>query len=180
SALGIGEPLAERPRRPNAANGGGSLEVAPRPEDDVFLLGSLLYRSLTGQESGVRSQESGIRGRGISSVRQSVPEIPSMLADLLDSLVDPVPANRPKSAAAIAKSLRVLLKTEEEASLARVEEKVVVPVPSRGVLLVAAAEGDRASEVSYDLGQGGVDPAPSSPEAPPMAPPVALEDWRLT
>ena len=94
SALGIGEPLAERPRRPNAANGGGSLEVAPRPEDDVFLLGSLLYRSLTGQESGVRSQESGIRGRGISSVRQSVPEIPSMLADLLDSLIDPIPANR--------------------------------------------------------------------------------------
>jgi twitching motility protein PilT len=53
-----------------------------------------------------------------------------MLADLIDRLIDPVPANRPKSAAAVAKSLRVFLRTEEEEKQARVEEKLVVPVPS--------------------------------------------------
>jgi twitching motility protein PilT len=53
-----------------------------------------------------------------------------MLADLIESMIDPVPANRPRSAAAVAKSLRIFLKAEEEERQTRVEEKIAVPIPS--------------------------------------------------
>jgi twitching motility protein PilT len=176
SALGIGEPPAERPRRPPGASDGASLDAPLQPEEDILHLGSILYRSITGHESGARGPESGLKGRGALSARQAVPEIPSMLADLLDSLVDPVPANRPKSAAGVAKSLRVLLKTEEEASLARVEEKVIVPVSSHGApALGAEVTEDKSSGVSYDSGQ-----RDDETSRPPDLPPMAQDDWRLS
>jgi twitching motility protein PilT len=85
-----------------------------------------------------------------------------MLADLIDRLVDPVPANRPRSAAAVAKSLRVFLKTEEEERQSRVEDKLVVPVPPP----TADGDGAQASEeksLSLD----------DMPEEAPGQPPIA-------
>jgi twitching motility protein PilT len=96
------------------------------PEEDILRLGEVLYRCITGQEP----YKSARLGRAAAAVRQAAPEVPHMLADLVDRLIDPVPANRPRSAAAVAKSLRVFLRTEEEEKQARVEEKLVVPVPS--------------------------------------------------
>jgi twitching motility protein PilT len=96
------------------------------PEEDILRVGEVLYRCVTGQEPYKTSRP----GRAAQPVRQAAPDVPAMLADLIDRLIDPVPANRPKSAAAVAKSLRVFLRTEEEEKQARVEEKVVVPVPS--------------------------------------------------
>ena len=112
SALGIGEPLHEgamlsrsmpddssRPivqGRESTPPHGDALDAAPQTEEDVFRLGLLFYRSLTGHEAASAGPPTR-SGRGLPSLRQAAPEIPSMLADLMDSLVDPVPANRPKS-----------------------------------------------------------------------------------
>ncbi len=155
SALGIGE-QAEGPRhRPGEASDAAPLDAPLRPEEDVGRLGVLLYRCLTGQAlSSSRS------ARSVSSVREGAPEIPAMLADLVESLLDPVAEKRPKSAAAVAKSLRVLLKTEEESSQARVEEKVIAPVQSSAATMEAGVGVD-ADDVASLAG-----------------PPSPLEDWQ--
>jgi twitching motility protein PilT len=158
SALGIGEPHAEQPRR-TARKDDVILDAAPRAEEDIYRLGLLFYRSITSHEESALTRS----GTGRSPVRQTAPDVPSMLADLMDSLVDAVPANRPKSAAAVAKSLRVLLKSEEEASQARVEEKVVVHGSGMGPEATAGAPGDGvADEVSTKTDE----------------PAAVLEDWR--
>jgi twitching motility protein PilT len=102
------------------------LEETSSPEDDILRVGEVLYRCVTGQEPYKATRP----GRAALPVRQAAPEVPAMLADLVDRLIDPVPANRPKSAAAAAKSLRVFLRTEEEEKQVRVEEKLLSPVPS--------------------------------------------------
>jgi twitching motility protein PilT len=159
SALGIGEQGESQSRRP-AEPGNGQLLNAPlRPEEDIGRLGALLYRCITGQGM------SPSRGpRSVSSSLQAVPEIPSMLSDLVELLVDPNAEKRPKSAAAVAKSLRVLLKTEEEASLAHVEEKIVPPVPGSP----PTAEAEVGAGVGGEAGDAteGAGPLP------------VLEDWR--
>jgi twitching motility protein PilT len=159
SALGVGGavPLAEgRPRRGEGSDG-PELDAAPRPEEDIFRLGLVLYRSVTGQEvsPGTSSSRS---GRPIPSVQQAAPEVPPLLAELIDSLVDAVPGNRPRSAAAVAKSLRVFLRTEEEQSPAQVEERVVAPVqsPLAGAAGVGEQEGNRADQVEAATAAGDV------------------------
>jgi twitching motility protein PilT len=136
SALGITD--AEQPR-PTGADDDVQFEAAPRPEEDIFRLGLVLYRCLTGQEA-YPANEAPRPGRVAPAVRQVAPEVPALLADLVDRLIDPVPANRPKSAAAVAKSLRVFLKTEEEEKQTRVEEKIVVPAPTPPPEASAASE----------------------------------------
>jgi twitching motility protein PilT len=163
SALGFGDlgkqPAGHSPRQSGADNG-FQLDAPLRPEEDVLVLGALLYRSVTGQEPPPSSAAS--KSRIASALKQSSLEIPSLLADLIESLVDPVPANRPRSNAA-AKSLRVLLRSEEESSPARVEEKVVVAVAGAAPGVVAEEQpSDRAEETDGS--------------AQPAEPP--LEDWR--
>jgi twitching motility protein PilT len=165
SALGLGElgmPTAGHSRRQSGTDNGFQLDAPLRPEEDVLVLGALMYRSVAGQELPPSSAAS--RSRMASALRQSSLEIPSMFADLIESLVDPVPENRPKSSVA-AKSLRVLLKSEEESSQARVEEKVVVAVPG-------AAPSTSAEEQQSDRGAD----ADGSGQAGDVQP--LLEDWR--
>jgi twitching motility protein PilT len=94
-------------------------DEAPRPDEEIFRLGSVFYRCITGRELAPSG-----------SLTLTAPEVPSMLVDLIDSMVDSVAANRPRSAAAVAKSLRVFLKTEEEEKQARLEDRITVPVQS--------------------------------------------------
>src|SRR5262249_45669929 len=130
------------------------VEIAA-PEEDIFRVGEVLYRCITGQEPYKTTRP----GQAAQPVRKAAPEVPAMLADLIDRLIDPVPANRPKSAAAVAKSLRVFLRTEEEEKQARVEEKLVVPVSS-----AAPATGSAAvDEVDGRLTVESVD-VPGEPE----------------
>jgi twitching motility protein PilT len=124
SALGLNDGDEGSRRKP--AYDDHDLAEDSAPEEDILRLGELLYRCITGQEP----YKSARLGRAAAAVRQTAPEVPHMLADLVDRLIDPVPANRPRSAAAVAKSLRVFLRTEEEEKQARVEEKLIVPVPS--------------------------------------------------
>src|SRR5262249_51720697 len=130
SALGIGGRAspAEGPQRRGEGSDGPALDAPPQREEALWRLGLLLYRSVTGQQPAAGPAPSR-GGRPLLSVRKAAPEVPGLLADLIDSLVDAVPANRPQSAAAVAKALRVFLRTEEEQGPAPVEERVVAPVP---------------------------------------------------
>jgi twitching motility protein PilT len=121
------------------------VEVAS-PEEDIFRVGEVLYRCVTGQEAYKATRP----GRSAQPVRQAASEVPAMLADLIDRLIDPIPANRPKSAAAVAKSLRVFLRTEEEEKQARVEEKLVVPVPSAPATPSGPAIGESDGRLIVD------------------------------
>src|SRR5262249_32852669 len=123
SALGLSgkEPLHEGARAAEATKEGAPIGGALRPEEEIFRLGAVVYRCLTGKDP----PPGGESGRGPVLVRQAAPEVPALLADLIDRLIDPVPANRPRSAAAVAKSLRVFLKTEEEEKQSRGEEKLI-------------------------------------------------------
>jgi twitching motility protein PilT len=100
--------------------------AAPRPEEEIERMGAICYRSLTGHEP-YPAGDGSRPGRKPMPVRQATPETPAMLADLVDRLIDPVAANRPTSAAGVAKALRVFLRTEEEEKQAHVEERVIVP-----------------------------------------------------
>jgi twitching motility protein PilT len=132
SALGL---LAGDEAPPRREPGDNFQQPNALPETDIQHLGEILYRCVTGQEPSHASRS------GRATVRQAAPEVPAMLADLIDRLIDLVPANRPKSAAAVAKALRVFLRTEEEEKQARVEEKLVLPVPGS-----SPAPGDAAGE----------------------------------
>jgi twitching motility protein PilT len=131
AALGIvgKDQLPESAKRPAAADDGFQLDGPPRPEVDNFRLGSIFYRCITGKEPYSTSEDQR-PSRPAQPLRQAAPEVPSMLAELIDSMIDPLPANRPKSAVAVAKSLRIFLKTEEEEKQSRVEDKIAEPVQS--------------------------------------------------
>jgi twitching motility protein PilT len=160
SALGLvsGEQLPEGARPTGPADRHLSFDGAPRPEEDIVRLGALLYRSVTGQEP-YPAGESPRPGRAPTPVRQAVPDVPDLLADLLDRLMDPSPGGRPRSAAAVAKALRVFLRTEEESRPAGVEDSITVPAPS----LPAGLPADEEEE-----------PGDGAAEAPVVAPSVML------
>jgi twitching motility protein PilT len=130
TALGIGgnEPAPDGARAAKSA-GAFSLDEPPQPEDDIFRLGCLLYRCLAGHEP-YPPGASPRSGSTVVPTRQAAPDVPVMLAELVDGLIDPAPANRPKSAAAVAKALRVFLRTEEDQKQTREEERIAVLVHS--------------------------------------------------
>jgi twitching motility protein PilT len=147
AALGIvnKDQLPESALRPPTVDDGYQMDGPPRPEADNFRLGSIFYRCITGKDpySGSQAQHP---SRGAPPLRQVAPEVPSMLADLIDSMIDPLPANRPKSATAVAKSLRIFLKTEEEEKQSRIEDKIVAPAPSAPPPATDAAGTDQVTE----------------------------------
>src|SRR5262249_42106490 len=142
SVLGIasGEQLPEAARPAGQAERQLTFDGAPRPEEDIVRLGGLLYRCVTGQEPHPAG-DSHRPGRTVTPVRQAAPDVPDLLAALLDRLMDPSPGGRPRSAAAVAKALRVFLRTEEESRPAGVEDSIAVPAPSLSPGL-AAEEGE--------------------------------------
>src|SRR5262249_16474980 len=80
-------------------------------------------------------------------------------ADLIDSMIDPVAANRPKSAAAVGKSLRIFLKAEEEERQSREEEKIAVPIPSAA----AAPDGEGGGpDQPFTVEEARLEPEPSA------------------
>jgi twitching motility protein PilT len=129
TALGM---LDEEGSAASARRAGGEpvhFPTAPQPAEEIGRVGAVFFRCVTGHAS-YPAGESPRPGQKPLGVRQQAPEVPGMLADLLDNLIDPVPENRPRNAAAVAKSLRVFLRTEEEERHTRAEEKIAVPVRS--------------------------------------------------
>jgi twitching motility protein PilT len=117
------------PRRAVPGDDTFPFPTMPQPAEEIFRVGSMLYRCITGRGPYAAGEPPRPGGNAVS-VRQRAADVPGMLADLIDNLIDPVPGNRPRSAAGVAKSLRVFLSSEEEEKQTRAEEQVGVPVPS--------------------------------------------------
>ncbi len=104
---------------------GNSAPATPsEPREDLFRLGIAFYRSLTGQlpfpaESAV------VVGQRATPIRQLAPDVPELLAQLVESMIDADAAQRPRGAAHAAKSLRVFLASEEESHHSQPEEHLI-------------------------------------------------------
>ncbi len=148
SALGLAAEgsATSASRSPRAADSHAHANGAVRVEEDVHRLGMLFYRCLTGR-TAVPAEEAARQGARPVPVRQVAPEVPEMLADLIDRMVDPVSANRPKHTAGVAKSVRIFLKTEEEERQASAEERIAVQSP---VAAHPTHEADKHAETAGD------------------------------
>jgi hypothetical protein len=114
------------------------LTMPSEPRGDLFRLGSTFYRSLTGQlPFPPEAIEAGILRA--TPIRQLAPEVPELLAQLVESMIDTDPAQRPRGAAQAAKSLRVFLASEEETAPSPPEEQLA-PHPVAPVSTPAAEE----------------------------------------
>ncbi|HEV3080175.1 MAG TPA: PilT/PilU family type 4a pilus ATPase [Gemmataceae bacterium] len=151
TALGIiaRDQLPEPPRHTGPSSDVYQLQAAPRPEEEILRLGSICYRCVTGREAYPTS-DSPRPGLNPPPVQKHAPEVPGMLADLIDSMVDTVVANRPRSAAAVAKALRVFLKTEEEEKQSRPADKIAVAVHSPPPLSADREEQEQNERLSVD------------------------------
>jgi serine/threonine protein kinase len=121
--------------QPGSDIGPGPAAVAPsRPDTDLFHLGITCYRTVTGQLPFAREPAEGPFQRA-TPIRQVAPEVPEMLAQLVESLLDSESGQRPPTAAHAAKRLRIFLASEEEAQAGPPEERLVrhepapIPVP---------------------------------------------------
>jgi twitching motility protein PilT len=158
SALGVipRDQLAKIARPAAAPNTQTRLDEPARPEQDILRLGLLFYRCLTGQDAYPGGEPR--TGSSPPSIKHAAPGVPDMLTDLVDSMVHPVAANRPKSAAGAATSLRVFLRAEEQNREASAEDKIVVPVHSPRL-------GARAAEAEESEGDLSVTPTDAEPAA---------------
>lgn len=94
------------------------------PEDDLLRLGAVFYRALTGQALDTT-------GAGMQiPVRRLAADVPEILGEIVDQMVDPDPVQRPRSAAHVAKRLRVFLASEDEGKEERAEEFLAQPAPA--------------------------------------------------
>lgn len=133
SALNITGQAAPAAKTDSWANGNLSFEKPAPPEQDIAQLGAVLYRCVTGQEPPVL--------KAPAPVRMVAPFTPPELADIIDRLVDPNPASRPRTAADVANALRGFLDPEYARRLAE-EQKAAVR---------AAAASDGVANPAEDL-----------------------------
>jgi serine/threonine protein kinase len=120
-------------------------EPAPgEPKNDLFRLGVLFYRALTGQLPfpSDTAPEAAPRARPISEL---APDVPPILAHLVEPLIDPDPAQRPAAASRVAKSLRVFLASEEETQHGHPEDNLV---PQHAPVSAPAQEGAVSAQAS--------------------------------
>jgi serine/threonine-protein kinase len=99
--------------------------AAVNPAEDVFRLGRVFYRCVTGK-APFGEQQLPHPSQPATPVEKLAPEVPPMLCQIIEQMIDPA-ANRPK-AAHVAKSLRVFLAAEEEqVHEAKAEEHIIAP-----------------------------------------------------
>jgi serine/threonine-protein kinase len=93
----------------------------PNPSEDLLRLGRIFYQAVTGETLPAPTGPSLSAG----AVAERLRDLPEMLVRIIVSMLDPDPANRPRQAAHVAKSLRVFLATEESAREGPAEERIV-------------------------------------------------------
>jgi serine/threonine protein kinase len=96
------------------------------PAEDIFHLGCIFYRCVTGQ-APFAERELPQPSRPARPIGEVAPEVPEMLAAVIEEMIDPDPSKRPQKAAHVAKSLRVFLAAEEQGREAKAEENIVAP-----------------------------------------------------
>jgi serine/threonine protein kinase len=99
---------------------------APNPPEDIFRLGCLFYRCVTGK-APFSEKELPTPAHPAVPVCEVAPEVPEMLGRIIDEMIAPAPADRPQKAAHVAKSLRVFLAAEEHGREAQAEEHITSP-----------------------------------------------------
>jgi hypothetical protein len=133
---------------------------AVNPADDVFRLGCVFYRCVTGK-APYTEQQLPQQSQAATPVEKLAPEVPEMLRQIIEQMIDPVAANRQQKAAYVAKSLRVFLAAEEEqAREAKAEEHIVVPTAR--VAAEAQEEAPAAAEEEEE-DEGEEEDAPRRP-----------------
>jgi serine/threonine protein kinase len=111
----------------------------PGPDADLFRLGCSFYECLTGRPP-FAPQHRAAPAEPAAPVQKLAPDVPEMLCGVVEQMIDPDPARRPRQAAHVAKALRIFLAAEEEARHPQAEENLVPPAPPH------AAAADRAEE----------------------------------
>jgi serine/threonine protein kinase len=96
------------------------------PAEDIFRLGCIFYRCVTGQPP-FAERDLPRPWRPARPVAELAPEVPEMLCQIIEQMIDPEPAKRPQKAAHVAKSLRVFLAAEEQTREVKAEENIVAP-----------------------------------------------------
>jgi serine/threonine protein kinase len=99
---------------------------AANPAEDVFRLGCVFYRCVTGK-APFAERDLPRPPRPARPVAEAAPGTPDMLCQIIEQMIDPDPAKRPQKAAHVAKSLRVFLAAEEHAREVPAEEHIVAP-----------------------------------------------------
>jgi serine/threonine-protein kinase len=97
--------------------------TAPNPTEDVFRLGCLFYHLVTGRAPYPEQQL--VRPvRPATPVTTAAPDVPEMLGQIIDEMIDPDPSRRPQKAAHAGKSLRVFIAADEQSREAKEEENI--------------------------------------------------------
>jgi hypothetical protein len=96
------------------------------PAEDIFRLGCVFYRCVTGK-APFAGRDLPHPSRPAPPVAEAAPEVPEMLGEIIDQMIDPDSTRRPQKAAHVAKSLRVFLAAEEQAREHKAEEDLIAP-----------------------------------------------------
>jgi serine/threonine protein kinase len=126
-------------------DGSGDPTLLPGPEVDVLRLGRTFYRTLTGRDPFPGDQWPR-PSRPAAPLREVAPEVPEMLAQVVEQMIDVDPAKRARNAGHLAKALRVFLKAEEESKETRHEEQVVLSPPASPQSAPAAESEEEEEE----------------------------------
>jgi serine/threonine-protein kinase len=132
---------------------------AANPADDLFRLGCVFYRCVTGKPP-FTARDLPEPSQPARPVAQMEPEVPEMLAGIIESLIDPDPAKRPPKAAHVAKSLRVFLAAEEQSREVKAEENLVSPTDRAAAEAPAPGPEEDGGEEEEEEER----PAPRRPE----------------
>ncbi len=130
---------------------------AANPPEDLFRLGCVFYRCVTGQ-APFAERDLPHPSKPARPVAELAPETPEMLCQIIEQMIDPDPARRPQKAAHVAKALRVFLAAEEQAREAKAEENLVAPEKA-----APAAEEPRVEEEEEETEEE-EQPAPRRPQ----------------
>lgn len=99
--------------------------VADDVPGDIFHLGCLFYRAIAGRMPyEAEGQLEPLRPA--QPICQANPEVPEMLGQLIDEMINPSPQKRPRKAGHVAKALRVFLAAEEHPRETGAEEHLAL------------------------------------------------------
>jgi serine/threonine protein kinase len=115
------------------------------PPGDIFRLGCILYRCVTGIAPFAPNDQLH-PARPARPVSELAPDVPEMLSQIIEEMIDPDPAKRPQKAGNVAKALRVFLAAEESARDVKEEEQVVNPMDRPSIAAARAAEVEDDSD----------------------------------
>jgi serine/threonine protein kinase len=115
------------------------------PAEDVFRLGCIFYRCVTGQ-APFPERELPRPSRPARPVAELSPEVPEMLCQIIEQMIDPDPTKRPQKAAHAAKSLRVFLAAEEHGQEVKEEERLVAPTEKEDLPAMHALDEEQEEE----------------------------------